>query len=479
MLALDAYPALAGFTLFLLATARPMLAGLGIAALGFGLGLTDRMKRLILREPVVFADRAELLEVVRHPRFYIAFVGTLPMIAGTLALLGVIALLVWAEPPLWRAGPVAAIGSVLLAAVLGRLAFVLPTAPPLLRRLAARYTRLRPSGDPGIDAARFGLLASLVIQATQARAERPARQAAVRTAGLPPLPAGQGPIILWQAESFVDVARLHPELADRLPHFSRLSREAALAGVLDVPAWGANTIRTELAAVAGIGPGALGLDRFNPYEAFVRVPLPSLAAQARAAGYTTVCVHPYSQTFYMRHKVMPLLGFDRFVGLEAFGDAGRDAGYVTDRALAEFVADLVRREGPRLFVFAISIENHGPWDDKHDAFPSAPLPASWRGLPDAAQVGRWLRHIEAFDTAMAILRSCLEQAGDGWLGVYGDHQPSLAGPFHAPGAPDTRTDYALWRVGGRGGERADIAAEDLARRWLGLMRAAAEASGLQ
>jgi phosphoglycerol transferase MdoB-like AlkP superfamily enzyme len=233
-----------------------------------------------------------------------------------------------------------------------------------------------------------------------------------------------------------------------------------------VPAWGANTIRTELAAIAGLGPEALGLDRFNPYEAFVRVPLPSLAAQARAAGYHTVCVHPYSRSFYARDKVMPLLGFDRFIGIEAFAGAETDGGYVTDVALARFVADLVRAEGPDLFVFAISIENHGPWDAKHDGLPPAPLPAAWRDLPDAAAIGRWLRHIEATDRAMTILRDCIVKQGRGWIGFYGDHQPSLQGPFTAG---DERTDYLLWRPGGQGTAPTDLRAENLPRRWLDLM----------
>lgn len=470
-MALDLMPIAIGFALFLLATARPVLSGIGIAALAFGLGLTDVMKRRILAEPVVFADRAELLDVVRHPRFYIAFVGAMPMAIGTIALFGLVALELWAEPVLWRATPRIALLLFVTAIALGRLAFVLPAQPWAVGRLARLYEQGAPTGDPATDARRFGLLASLVMQATLARAERPARQAAARAVAFPPMPAGQGPILFWQAESFADPARLTADHGDRLPTLAALQAQAAAWGPLAVPAWGANTIRTELAAIAGLGPDALGLDRFNPYEAYVRVPLPSLAAQARAAGYRTVCVHPYSRSFYARDKVMPLLGFDRFIGIEAFAGAETDGGYVTDAALARFVADLVRAEGPDLFVFAISIENHGPWDAKHDGRSPAPLPAKWQALPEAAAIGRWLRHVEATDKALAILRDCVVDRGQGWIGFYGDHQPSLPGPF-TPG--DERTDYLLWQLDGKGAEPSETCAEDLPRRWLDLM-----ASGLE
>ena len=469
-LLLDGFPIAAGFALFLFGTGRPILAGIGIAALGFGLGLADTMKRLILREPVVFADRSELFEVIRHPRFYLAFVGTGIMVAGGALILILVFALAWAEPPLWNVTIVGIVIRIVLAAILGRLAFVLPSRPPLLPRLFRLYESWAPSLDPEADIRCYGLLATVIMHATIARAERPRRQAAARARMLPKLPFGTGPIILWQAESFVDAGQLHPDLADRLPNYRQLTTEAALTGRLVVPCWGANTIRTEIAVVAALGPVQLGLDRFNPYEAFARVTLPSLATQARAAGYRTVCVHPYNRNFYARDKVMPRLGFDRFVGLEDFSDADMDGGYVTDLALARYVADLVAREGPDLLVLAISVENHGPWDKIHDGLPPTALPSDWSELPDAPQIGRWLRHIEAADIAFGLLRRELERNGRGWLGIYGDHQPSLRSLFPTAGTADERTDYCLWQAEGGGGATENLAAEDLLERWLSLMR---------
>jgi hypothetical protein len=470
-LALDALPPLAGFGLFLLPTARPILAGLIVAALGIGLAVADRVKRTVLDEPVVFADRAELIEVVRHPKLYLSFVGTGRMVMATGAILLALVWLIDLEPPLWPTSLIKGALLTLLAVVIGRLLFVIPSREPLLARLAQRYESWLPSRDPAIDARRFGLLASCIVHATLARYERPARQRAAQTRIWPELPPA-GPILIVQGESFVDAGRLDPALAGLLPNFARLQQEARHYGKLEVPCWGANTIRSELAVLTGLGSTDVGLDRFNPYEHFARVPLPSLARQARAAGYHTICVHPYDADFYYRDRVMPLLGFDRFIGIEGFADAPRAGPYVSDVAVAERVAALLREHGPRTFVFAITMENHGPWDATHDPLEPDLMPSSWSTTPDALAVGRWLRHLQSTDAMIPILRDAIAASGEpGWLLFYGDHQPSLSGAFTAPGADDRRSDYAIWGSARPPGARADLAAEQLAEVLLREMRA--------
>lgn len=453
---LDALPMVAGFALMLAGTARPLLSGVALGATALGLRLSDQVKREILHEPVNFADRAELPEVVRHPQLYLPFAGTGLVLAGAAACAALAAALAWAEPPLWhRTWAVTAV-ALPLAIAAARLGFVLPSLPAALRRLAPAYARLRPARDPAADAARLGPLASLVVHATLAAAERPARVAAVRGRPAPVLPP-DGPIILVQAESFMDPARLHPALA--LPHFSALRAQAARQGTLDVPCWGANTVRSEFAVLTGVAEGALGLDRFNPYEAFARGGLPSIAWAAKAAGYRTAVVHPFDPGFYGRRRIMPRLGFDRFVGPEAFrpAPAGRYAG---DAEVAEVAAGLVRTMGPRVLVFVITMAGHGPWADAPGA-----LPPDLAGVAEAGALGGWVQAMRKWDAMLPILTDALAATGSGWLAVYGDHQPSLPGALAALGVADRRTDYLVWGVGQPPGARAclrmDCAADAL------------------
>lgn len=492
-LALDGGPVLGGFAVALAASARPILSALFVAGTAAGLALADRTKRAVLNEPVVFADRAELFEVVRHPRLYLPFAGTWRVLGIALALAACVGTLAWVEPPAWRL-PLLPGGMLLAAGALAAAAACLwiPTWPPILRRLHRIYEAvLAPTRDPVKDAARWGLLGSAIVHATIARAERPMRQqqAAAARPRQGVFRADAGPIVLVQAESFMDPRRLHPAFAAAVPHWAALEPSALLSGRLSVPCWGANTVRTEFAVLTGLPDAQLGLDRFNPYEAFARRRLPSLAWQAREAGYRTIFVHPFDLGFYGRNQVLPNLGFEELVGPEAFRGAGRAGAYVADVEVARVVARLVRERGPRVLVLAVTMENHGPWDGVADPAPPEPLPPALAGLPDAAPLGRWLRHLRGTDAMLPVLTDALRDAAGapagaegaeagasppGWLVFYGDHQPSMPGALRTllPSAPphhDQRTDYLAWHAGAAlrdaraGGPRPqrDLAAHEL------------------
>ena len=431
LLGLDLAPILLGWFALAAIVHRPITAAVVIFAAGAGLAVTDAVKRATLREPLVFADRAELLEVVRHPRLYLPFAGPLRIVGGGLAALAAAAALLWFEPPAFDLSP---LGPVALAIGCVRL----PVAPPLLPLVAGLYRRLGITGNPAADMRRHGFLACLIAHATIAREERVQRRTTV-----PPFPAGArpgGPVVLVQIESFFDARRLGPAIpAGLLPGLDRLRATAMQWGTLSVPSWGANTVRSEFAALTGIPAETLGLDHFNPYERFALERTRSLAWQMKAAGYRTICLHPFDKRFYARHRVMPQLGFDEFRGLDVFPAAARAGLYVSDEAVALEIARIVREEGPRVFVFAMTMANHGPWDGP----PALGQPACLGALPDGAALQHFLTGLQASDRMFAPIMDAMP--ADGLLAIYGDHQPSLPAAFAALGHADKCTDYAVWR----------------------------------
>jgi hypothetical protein len=466
--ALDALPVLMGFALLLLASDRPGVSGLIIAALAAGLFLADLTKRDVLHEPVVFADRSELLEVARHPQLYLPFIAGPALIAGiAAAVLAVLAALIWLEPPLWQRSWLAAAASMIVAPAVALAAFALPgRVPGALRRLAGFYTaRLSPSRDPAADIAALGPLTCLMVHATLAASERPTRRHDAARHAMPPVPCA-GPVVLVQAESFFDPAHLDPGLRGILPAYERLRADAAVHGRLLVPAWGANTVRTEFAVLSGLPEAALGLDCFNPYDAFAPAPgpnIPSLARTMRAAGRHTVFVHPFDLKFYNRRRVLPRLGFDELVGPEAFAAAPRRGSYIADEALAEVAAALIRKHGSRVFVFIATMEAHGPWDGPNHE--NVPLTERLRGLPEEAALARWLWHLQGTDRMLDALAGTLRDhpGAPGWLALYGDHQPSIPKLFDAIGFTDRHTDHLVWSPGPETERRRqDLSADALA-----------------
>jgi hypothetical protein len=452
-LLLDALAPFAGFLILAALTARPIFAGAGIGGLFAGFAFADRVKRQVLREPIVFTDMSELYGLFRHPQLYLPFAGTGRVVVGAGFVIASFAVLLWEEAAAFAWSP--GLAALALTAPVAAIWF----SAYLVESLAGFLRRLESTGDPIADARSFGPLAILGIYGVIARAERPYRRAAVapsvsprrRSANLPPL-------ILIQAESFFDARRLHPGItAALLPAFDTCRREAVQSGLLDVPCWGANTTRTEFAVLTGLADDALGFDRFNPYHAFAKAPIGSLAWRLKACGYRTICVHPFDRRFYARDRIMPRLGFDRFLGEEVFAGKPRQGRYVADAAVAEVCLELLREHrGEGVFVFAITMGNHGPWDKSS----TAELPPPVAGLPDGAALGQFLDGLRDADLMLDILCGGLADT-PALLALYGDHLPSFPGAFAALGFTDPRTDYLIWRGGGGPGLRRDLAAHQL------------------
>lgn len=454
-LALDLAPVIAGWSVILGATARPGFAGLVILVLCCGLAIADRTKRAVLREPVVFSDMFELLQVFAYPALYLALAPRRLVCGWAIAAIAGATVLLWLEPPIWAATAWSGVPGygLLLAGV-----FLL-SRPPLLTRAAAAFRCFKPSGDPVQDARRFGLLATLLIHGMIARVERAERGIRIRPLAAPVLAPGRNaslpPILVVQSESFFDARRLHAGIATQLlPSFDRLRRSAVASGRLAVPGWGANTMRTEFAVLTGFDEKALGFDRFNPYRAFARAPVASMAWQLRQAGYRTIAVHPFARRFYRRDRVLQNLGFDSFLGIEAFASADHANGFVSDQSLARLLLGLIE---PGCFLFAISMENHGPWltdSVHHTGFEVAP------GLPRSRSVRalrRYLAGLKSADEMLATLSEALaEQSRRGVLAFYGDHLPTLPESFGYFGYADTNTDYLVWQPDGGRGQCRDL-----------------------
>jgi hypothetical protein len=426
-------------------TGMPWLTSVLVTLPMAGLALADATKRAVLDEPVVFSDGAMLPLVVRHPSLYLPFAGTGWVLGGAGLGLLLLAALVATEdgaPSLaWphRTGLV----------LFGLLLFARLFWPP--RRLRQAVSR-----DPVADTARFGCVATLALYRALAATERRARRAAHPATPPAFTPAEPLPhVVLVQAESFWDPRGTLPGLPPGLlAHWDRLGIEALARGRLQTPGFGANTMRAEFAALTGIGQVALGLDRFNPYFRFAAPGLRSLPHTLRAAGYRALALHPFDRRFFGRHRVLPMLGFERFESQRHFSGAPRAGAHVADAAVGARVLEVLAASRQPALVFAITMQAHGPW-------------------PGDARA-QWLSHLRDADAMLGSLAAArLDRPL--LLCVYGDHQPALPG---ATAWPDRRTDWLIWRSDRKGqGLRQDMAAEGVFAAVAAALRGGPEASG--
>ncbi len=433
------------FTLLLLLTQRPWFTLAAVFGLQLFLVVVNNVKYQSLKEPFLVQDFEYFWDMLKHPRLYIPFFGwwrTLLSTGGAITVIGAGLLL---EPALHAAAQAQlwTMAAALLLLAAGLLGYGMTLT------LAERF-------NPETDLKRLGQIAFFwgYARALWRATAIDTRSSPFLNTASPVTPEALPNLVVVQSESFFDPRSLSPLIKDSLlQHYDRIIGESLSHGRLEVPAWGANTVRTECGFLTGLPPEALGIHAFNPYHQLAQQAIPNLASHLRSQGYRTLCIHPYSASFYLRDKVFPKLGFDQFIDISHFSTAQKQGQYIGDAAVADKVTELLKSaaadpKAQPLFIFVITMENHGPLHlEKPDPslveqFCQQPLPA---GCEDLAV---YLGHIRSADLMLAQLTETLSQGPrDGLLCWYGDHLPIMPRVYAQLQAVDGRTQYLIWRSG--------------------------------
>lgn len=463
------HPLLAGlawwfgwFTIFLLLTQRPIFAAATTTLLHGVLLAVNHSKIKMLREPFVLQDFEYFTDAIRHPRLYIPFFGITKTLLLLLLGMTAIILFLWLEPALAWHDPSLFWPLSASAFVIGILAAVVAW----YMQPGLTYDTLKDYSELGM----VGLLHAHLKAFWQARKQ------------ILPQPAQTWPrfarqqkrphMLLVQSESFFD-PRTYYNFVDSsvLENWDRIKGEAIEYGMLKVPAWGANTVRTEAAVLTGLSQDKLGIYCYNPYRKLAKHPVCSLASHLRDQGYQTVCVHPYPGHFYLRDRVMPALGFDQFIDSDSFSSSDREGPYVGDKAVAKRVAKLLEASEQPLFIFVITMENHGPLHmeepPQSDGYLSLKMP---EGYVNDLLV--YLRHLKNADAMLGSLTRAVQSSDRGGsICWYGDHVPIMPEVYRHSGYPSQNTPWLLWCSDQRDVLSATTtdeawSAEELAAHWL-------------
>ena len=138
-----------------------------------------------------------------------------------------------------------------------------------------------------------------------------------------PAPSVEHPnVIFVMSEAFWDPTRL-PNVKfsrDPLPNLHALMKTHT-SGWLFSPQFGGDTANVEFEVLTGNSMSFLPFGSIA-YQQYVHEPMQSLASVYADQGYQTVALHTYDKWFWKRDQVYPLLGFQRFVGLDDLGESG-------------------------------------------------------------------------------------------------------------------------------------------------------------
>ena len=408
---------LTGWGLLMVLVGSPLAAALAMAGLTALLVVVSNAKWRLLGEPLLFSDFALLAAVFRHPQFYFSALAPWQRTGLLLLALALGPLMVWmmlnGSLTLRGGGLAVFCGSLVVMRWALRL-------PPLVR--------LAQTPDADTDVGRHGLFATLLLHFVRWR-QAPDPQP------LPPIaPADLAKddrlLVVVQCESFADPVTLFGDPALELPALFAARRRAQQWGDLAVSGFGAYTMRTEYGVIFGRSEAQLGFRRFDPYLTALGETSYALPQRLAAGGWRSLFVHPHDMHFYNRAEILAAGGFAELIGEDRFAPPGPSEGrYVTDAAIADVIVDLAHAaHGPTL-IYAVTIENHGPWDAGGNDLREGYLSLVRKG---DAMLGSLIERLDRIDRPVT-------------LAFFGDHRPSI--PGHVLPGGDRHTPYVILDLG--------------------------------
>ncbi len=468
---------------------RPIFSGLAVSIFLIILSGVSNAKFQALREPMVFSDISMFSQAFKHPRLYFPFLGLIPVIVMPLIIIALIYAVLTLEPA--------------MAFTWERIVFTLITVLLCFFIAKTLAKNLKLSEDPATDNRDYGLLNSIFTYFIQARSSihkatiesvlrtspftiavndlntpktESKRSPAERSQSTPPtfLPVLAKQtlqnITVIQSESFFDARRMHESINNNvLGSYDSCLIEASLFGKLNVPAWGANTMRTEFSFLTGLKYEEMGLYRYYPYQFLHTMPIVSLAKLLHSQGYHCVCIHPHPASFFGRDRIFPQMGFDEFIDIESFDIKQTFGPYISDQAVTDKILEVSSTYDDKpLFIFAITMENHGPLhlekttqDEQDGYYSKAPM-------EQINDLTVYLRHLKNADKMVEKLTSAYRQSDKpSTLCFYGDHIPSMPKIYQQLAYEDRDSDYFIWnnktyKKSIQSSERMDISVDCLA-----------------
>ncbi len=437
-------PLLVVFTLFFCLTLRPLASALMTVFAATLVVLGSNFKFSVVSQPLVISDFVLADQLVGNADLFNKyFVEQRYLGVLMLLILAVPVLTFFLERPLSKRRLLRA-GLALPALVV---AFSIPgwafKQGSLGQQVYAALDLPSYERDPIANVKASGLLGSLVASASEYYFEMPAsesvdqsrRQELVAAAAQAVSSSQSYPdLIVVQSEAFFDFRVLDSRFPSNFYEpWDRLKRDA-IHGSIRVDTYGGATLRTEFSALTGIPLGLFSGGVDYPYFSVVTRPLRSLPRYLQSLGYNTIAIHPYTASFWNRDLAYPRLGFDEFVSIASFQGAQRDGPYVSDAAVCKKAVDVLRESSRPVFVYIVTMENHGPWSFKRGS-PDTSRKFDYINDADAMlALNRYLYHQQnAMRMAQCLIDALKQRRRPATLLFFGDHAPALPNVYRELG----------------------------------------------
>lgn len=180
-------------------------------------------------------------------------------------------------------------------------------------------------------------------------------------------------IIMIMGEAFSDLSNNqnfdYTNYGNPLENWNEITQtENSVSGHIIVPNYGGGTSDTEFDVLTAY-PTRYIDNASNSYS-LIRKNIDSMPHRLKNIGYNSLAIHPGYPWFYNRANVYTYMGFENFISLESFqGSEKYKGGYIADKYASDSIIEnfeqhIAQSDAP-LFEFCVTIENHGPYDEKY------------------------------------------------------------------------------------------------------------------
>lgn len=234
-------------------------------------------------------------------------------------------------------------------------------------------------------------------------------------------------LIVIMNESFADLENISSIATDTtlLPCLHGME-ENVIKGWVSVPVFGGGTANSEYEVLTGntmaFLPGG------SPYQMNVAEGEAGMASVLKGQNFYTVAAHPYMADNWNRRSVYSYMGFDTFLSEENWGELELMRWCESDEAAYSKIIELYEEQREKLFVFLVTMQNHGGYSDEYEDFQNTVELNYDEDYPEAEQ---YLSLLQESDKAFGNLTEYFSGVTERTMIVmFGDHLATLEEEFY-------------------------------------------------
>jgi phosphoglycerol transferase MdoB-like AlkP superfamily enzyme len=251
-------------------------------------------------------------------------------------------------------------------------------------------------------------------------------------------------VIIVLSESFWDITKISPVKipSDPIKHFRKISSKYPSARLLS-PSFGGNTCNAEFEVLTGLSHGFFP-EGMTAYNQSITHPVPSMVRVFKENGYRTTGIHTFKQWFWNRTNVYRNFGFDSFISQEMMDNPKYKGFYISDEELAHQIISVASQNDQSDFIFAISMQNHGPYDLKRYDTLDCPVSSGLSAVADL-ELNSYIQGTIDADKSLKILTHYVDTTKTPTLLLFfGDHLPGFSKLYEETGYNERIRTDSIW-----------------------------------